>query len=360
MSATLATAAVMTTFFIGSINVPGPYFKAKGEGVTVCRLNEQTGAILREGASPRVENAIWMTRAGGVVLVATERYLEPGEVAAYAVDAKTGAFTRVGEARSSKGGAVCHVAVDTACRNAYVSSYLGGVTVHALDASGAVAPARQHFVYPGAGPVAANQEKSHPHQAVLSADGKRLFVCDLGTDKIWVHAVGADGSLGEPKGMPVAPGAGPRHLVLHPKLPLAYVLGELDARVRVYSISGDTWTAGAGHDTLPQGSARPAVGAASAIRLHASGKVLYVANRGADSIAVFSVGADGALSPVTQVPVLGRTPRDFVLSPSGRWLIALHQDSHTARAFELDPATGLPTGKTGPEFATGAPVCAIF
>lgn len=343
-------------FLIGSMNQPGPYLHATGEGLTTCVLDETTGVVTRLQSCPGAENVIWMTRAGNVLWVATERYLEPGEISALVMD-EAGVCSRIGSAQSSHGGAICHIAVVPDAGTAYVSSYLGGISVHRIGSDGAVCAAHQIITYQGSGPDAERQEKSHPHQAVVSPDGKRLYVCDLGADMIWIHRIDASG-LGPARGVPVPPGCGPRHLVFHPTLPLLYLFGELDARIHVFAFHDDHLDLRSTHETLPQDFAGKPAGAA--IKLHPAGSALMVSNRNRDSITVFRVDATGELVRADGFPTQGRTPRDFAVSPSGRWLLAVNQDSHTVVPFELNPTTGLPTGTRGPGFACGSPVCAAF
>ena len=46
------------------------------------------------------------------------------------------------------------------------------------------------------------------------------------------------------------------------------------------------------------------------------GKYLYASNRGHDSIAVYTILADGSLELLEIVPTHGQTPRDFDLTPT--------------------------------------------
>ena len=55
------------------------------------------------------------------------------------------------------------------------------------------------------------------------------------------------------------------------------------------------------------------------------GKYLYASNRGHDSIAVYTILADGSLELLEIVPTHGQTPRDFDLTPDQEFVIAIHQ-----------------------------------
>lgn len=343
-------------FHVGSYCEPGAYFHATGEGLTACSLDEVTGEISRLAVCKDVGNAGWLARAGGTLVVAADCYLEAGKISAWSLR-DGGESASLGVPQSSQGGAFCHVAISPDGRTAFAASYLGGLTVHHLDADSGVAAAHQHITYSGSGSNKERQEGSHPHQAAVTADGSQVLVCDLGCDKIWVHPF--DGtSLGEAAGIAIQPGSGPRHLVIHPTLPRLYLMCELDAKLRVLEAADNAWREIAVHATLPDEFTGEAAGCA--IHFHPSGKSLLVSNRNSNSITVFAMDAAGDLTRAAVFPCQGQTPREFAISPSGRWLLVVNQDSHQIVPFELDPATGLPTGGTGPIFACGSPMCLTF
>ena len=342
----------MTRLFIGSVNAPNPWFRAEGEGVTVCELDEATGALARVCAYPHAENAMWMMWAGDTLLVASERHTGGGEIGTF--DA---AFQRIGGPCETPGSAICHLALSPGGETLYAVSYLGGVTAHVLGADGSIGAAHREITYAGSGPNRERQEASHPHQAVVAPDGGHLFVCDLGCDKVWVHSLDG-GTLGPAAAIDAPAGSGPRHLVFHPTLPRFYLLSELDGAVRVYEGQGADWKLVASHTALPPNFSGTPGGAA--IRLHPSGRTLAVSVRGSDTLAVFDIDARGDLASAANFSSGGKTPRDFDFTPSGRWLVALNQDSDNAVAFRFDADTGLPTGYAGPPFAIGCPVCVIF
>jgi 6-phosphogluconolactonase len=346
----------MTRFLLGSLNQAGPYFHATGEGLTTCALDETSGTITRLHVCPETENPIWITRMNDRLWMASEHYLSQGEISAYSISDE-GACSRIGRPQTSNGGAICHAAVTPDGSTAFVSSYLGGISVHGIDVDGGVLPAHQHIFYEGCGADTDRQEKSHPHQAVVSRDGKRLYVCDLGADMIWIHSIHGS-ELGPASGIPVVSGTGPRHLVFHPSLQCCYLMGELDARIHVFEVIDGGLRQIATHDTLPDGFT--GIPAAAAIKFHPSGKALAVSNRNSDTMTFFAVDPLGDLSNRACVASGGKTPRDFAVSPSGRWLLAVNQDSHAVTPIQLDPITGLPTGVRGASFACGSPVCATF
>jgi 6-phosphogluconolactonase len=70
-------------------------------------------------------------------------------------------------------------------------------------------------------------------------------------------------------------------------------------------------------------------------------KYLYASNRGHDSIAVFSVDSNtGYLSLIQHINVQGHTPRNFNISPNGKFLVVANQDSNNLVLFTIDETTG--------------------
>ena len=80
---------------------------------------------------------------------------------------------------------------------------------------------------------------------------------------------------------------------------------------------------------------------ASEIHIDASGRFVYVSNRGPDTIAVFRINPrNGTLEMVETVASGGKRPRCFALDPSGKFLLAANQDSDNIATFRIDPKSG--------------------
>ncbi|HEV3324334.1 MAG TPA: beta-propeller fold lactonase family protein, partial [Puia sp.] len=85
---------------------------------------------------------------------------------------------------------------------------------------------------------------------------------------------------------------------------------------------------------------------------------LYASNRGdANSIAIFAIdGTTGKLTWKDAVPTQGKTPRNFMIDPTGHWLLAANQNGSNVVIFKIDPQTGGLT-TTGNQLSIPAPVC---
>jgi 6-phosphogluconolactonase len=67
---------------------------------------------------------------------------------------------------------------------------------------------------------------------------------------------------------------------------------------------------------------------------HPSGKFLYGSNRGHDTIVAYTIDQDkGNLTHVENEPIQGKNPRNFAVSPDGRFLLAPGQDSNSIAVF---------------------------
>ena len=62
--------------------------------------------------------------------------------------------------------------------------------------------------------------------------------------------------------------------------------------------------------------------------------------RGSNHLAVFHIDKDGKLTLIQRKDSGGEIPREFILSPGGRYLLAGHQDTDTICVFEIDQDTG--------------------
>ena len=67
----------------------------------------------------------------------------------------------------------------------------------------------------------------------------------------------------------------------------------------------------------------------------------------------------GRLTFVGVEPIRGKTPRNFTLDPTGRFLLAGGQSSDTVTVFSIDQASGR-LSSTNQSLAVPAPVCIRF
>jgi 6-phosphogluconolactonase len=99
---------------------------------------------------------------------------------------------------------------------------------------------------------------------------------------------------------------------------------------------------------------------AADIHVAPAGDVLYVSNRGHDSIAVFSIAAaSGALALEQTIATGGAWPRNFSIDPTGRWLLVANQNSNSIVVFSREPRGGH-LSPMSQQLEIASPVCLRF
>lgn len=81
------------------------------------------------------------------------------------------------------------------------------------------------------------------------------------------------------------------------------------------------------------------------------------ATRG-DGITVWALDGEGGAQRVAFVNT-GVHPRNFAITPDGRWLLCACRDSDCIMVYGIDPQTGVP-GRSGQDIQMPAPVCISF
>jgi len=285
-----------------------------------------------------------------------------GSVTSFAVDAATGGLKALG-VESTGGAAPCHVQCDKTGKFVAVANYTGGnIAMFPVGPDGRLAASSALLSGTGSGPNKARQQGPHAHQVVFDPTNHFLLEADLGIDRILVYRFDqASGSLtpNDPPSAAVTPGSGSRHLAFHPNGRFVFVINELSSTITSFA-----WEGAAGSlrslgtvSTLPAG--HTGENSTAEIAVHPNGRFLYGSNRGHDSLAVFSVAADGTLALVEHEPTRGKTPRNFTIDPTGKWLIAANQATGTLAVFAIDQKTGA-LSPAGPLASVGSPVCVLF
>jgi 6-phosphogluconolactonase (cycloisomerase 2 family) len=192
--------------------------------------------------------------------------------------------------------------------------------------------------------------------------GRFVLASDLGLDQIFVWKFDVQkGTLSPnaPGFVALPPGDGPRHFAFHPNGKWLYSLQEEASTLVLfdYNATGGVLTARQSVSTLPNRFAGTSF--TSEVMVSPDGRFVYAANRLHDTIAVFSVGAAGALTYSGEVPTEGDYPRSFNIDPTGSFLYACNQRSDAITTFRVNPKTGGLTF-TGRYTPVGTPAAIIF
>nr|WP_219848226.1 lactonase family protein [Burkholderia multivorans] len=335
----------------------GTYTDTGSDGIYVYRFDTSTGSVAPVSSAKTVNPSYLLPSRDGRVVYAVNELpgdngpaTQRGGISAFSFDAKTGALTFIDRV-SSEGNDPCYLSLSPDGKYLVTANYSvaadpgGSFALFPVRDDGGVAPAVLSVHHEGKGPVRGRQDNAHVHSTVFSPDGRYLFVQDLGLDKIYGYRYTVDGSRGliSPTDMrytPVKAGAGPRHLVFSADGRFAYVTSELNASVEVFGYHDGKLTPIETVSMIAPGFKGKVGG--GAIHLSPDGRFLYVSNRGdANEIVIYAVNqADGRLKTVGRQSSLGRTPREFLIDPTGKWLIVGNQDSDTFYVFGRDVGSG--------------------
>jgi 6-phosphogluconolactonase len=352
-------------------------------GILSFAWDASTGTLTPEGIAAVVSHSTWLhispdRRFLYVACELDEFEGKPtGSVASFRMpdpklDAKAGGKLKLISNVASQGRGTCHLTTDRAGYIVIAANYMGGSAASFLATDGKLGEAvwNEHYMgYPGHGPVADRQEAAHAHFASLSPDNRFVYVNDLGADKIHIYRLDADTGILSPSGTYLAkPGDGPRTLHFHAGGKVAYCVNELNSTVTVLH-----WSAADGSlspiqtvTLLPEGTA-PKHGAVTNTGcdtvLTRDGRFAYFANRGDDFLMSFHIEpATGKLTPFaksTRTSCGGKTPRNFTLDPTERWMLVANQNSSNLSVFARDPETGV-LANDGRNFAAATPMCIVF
>jgi 6-phosphogluconolactonase len=180
------------------------------------------------------------------------------------------------------------------------------------------------------------------HQVAFDRTGRWAIASDNGVDHLYVYPFTPSSRTLEGKAYPTPAGKAPRHLAVHPRAPYFFFTNEREASVSSYFFDSNTGEPRLVQTiaTIPEGYAGPRV-APSNIQMHPNGKFIYAANRGDDSIAIFSIDeATGRLTAVSTVKTGGRGPREMGFEPSGKYFYVCNQQSADVTTFVVDGNTG--------------------
>lgn len=182
------------------------------------------------------------------------------------------------------------------------------------------------------------QGHTKPHGVVLSKNQNFAIVPQINANGCQVlrfdHQTGA---LQEHDFVSAPPHDGPRHAMFHPSYRWLYTSGEEGSTIS--SWSWDELSGTLKHlqslSSLPINfNGRPNYPAD--VRVHPSGKFVYVTNRSTGTIAGFSVDSQtGVMQPIGQFEIGSESSWGLVFDPSGRWAIVSALVADSIRIYEV-------------------------
>ncbi len=364
------------TLFVGSFTTPNEQGIEKADSIYILQMDRQTGELSRKGAVTNVSNPSYLAiHPNKKYLYAAERPNGKtgfGWVSAYNIEGDTPEKV---DSVSSQGYGACYVSVapngvapngvDYSGKFVLLANYFEAVASFGIGQNGSLTEALSVKKHQRSSvSTLKRQETAHPHMILPTLESNMAFVPDLGLDSIFHYRISNEGVLQLQAQTATAEGAGPRHMTFHPNKKWVYVLNELNRTVGAFHIKSlqEPFEL---VQTIPTLKNDDAQVTAAAIHLHPNGKFLYTSNRGLNgsttqSISVFQIHPEsGELTLVQEQNTKGKIPRDFAISPDGKFLLVANQDTDDIFTFQIDAVTGK-LEDTGFSLKVTAPVCLKF
>lgn len=332
----------------------GTYTGKESKGIYQCELN------LKDGSLSEATLAGETSSPSFVAFHPNQKFLYAvnegqASVSSFAIDADTGRLSFL-NSQPSQGGAPCHLVVDPTGRNVLAANYSGGSCICIpIEKDGRLGKASSFQQHTG--------KRKNGHSIHVDKANRFALCCDLGLDKVITYAFdAAEGTLTPHGAFDTPKGAGPRHFAWHPDGKTAYINGESDLTIIRCDYDEDkgALTQKQVLSTLPPNVERKGGSTAETV-VHPSGKFVYVSNRDPyNSIAIFSIDAKTReLTAVGHQSEGIKTPRNFAIEPTGKYMLVANQSGGNVIVFRINPSTGELTPTTS-SVQVPSPVCVRF
>lgn len=343
--------------------IVGTYTTGQSDGIYVYQFDTVSGySTYKSKAKITNPSYLAISKDEKYVYAVSETGDDKASANAFAFDKENGELSLL-NTELTKGADPCYIVVDNVGKHVVTANYSGGsITVFDVEEDGSLATASQCISFTGKGVDPNRQQKPHLHCVAYSPDEKYLFANDLGTDKIHKFDVNPGGqtnylNAGVPADFKVADGSGPRHLEFHPNGKFAYLINEMSGAVIAFDYDNHK-----GYLIQTQSIQADTLNAKGSGDIHVTpdGKFLYASNRlKGDGLAIFSINQhDGKLTKVGYQET-GIHPRNFVITPNGKFLLVASRDNNTIQVFLIDRKTGL-LENTNKDIELDKPVCLKF
>lgn len=314
----------------------GTYTDGGSKGIYSYYFNQETGETEALN-SLALKNPSYLTvsRDGRLVYVVSETNDEQASLNTIRLNPRTGDMQLI-TTTPVMDGDPCYVSTNG--KTVLTANYSGGsMSVFTLNQKGTKPELSTRYLGSIGGLDLTRQDSPHVHCACFTPDGKYALATDFSADRILSYRINGQKVVANGVASSVSADSGPRHLVFSKDGRFAYLMSELSGKVTVFSYKQ-------GKLERLQEIVSDSVGARGGADIHLSpdGRFLYSSNRlKAESIAIFSVDSQtGLLTRIGYQPTAAH-PRQFNISPNGKYLLCCCRDSDKIQVFRRDMQTGL-------------------
>src|SRR5262245_55265705 len=249
-------------------------------------------------------------------------------LASFSVDPTSGKLKLLSSAELGKGENAAFVRTDNTGKWLLSASYAAGkIVVHEVNDDGTIrTPAVQTI-----------ETTKTAHCIGVSRVNRWVFVPHVAPNAVYQFKLDSTGKLSDAGKAPGgADTAGPRHIAFHPTKDFAFTSDESGSSITSYSFNADS-----GLKPIQTLSTLPAdfkgSNTTAEVKVHPSGRFVWVSNRGHDSLAGFAIDDTGKLTVVGQPPT-AKEPRSFDVEPDGKYVLGAGEGSGKLAVFQVGDA----------------------
>lgn len=336
---------------------------SKSDGIYVYDFDSQTGDINFKSKMAGEDNSFYLAISRNGKNVYSVNGDRNDGISAFTFNPISADLTFLNRV-SSGGDSPCYVEVDDKNKYVFAGNYgSGSLSAISLKEDGSFSTVIQVIQHEGSSIDKRRQKGPHVHATILSPDNHYLLTTDLGTDKVSIYQFDATKTYqpltpADPAYFSVKAGSGPRHITYHPNSKFIYLIHEIEGMITAFDYKNGKLIE---KQTITMLSP-DFKGKVSAADIHISpdGRFLYGSNRGdANELVVYAINKNGKLSYVGRQQTLGTTPSNFVIDPTGNFLLVANQESNAINIFKRDQKTGFLT-PTGKKIQISCPTCLKF
>ena len=319
--------------------IVGTYTNGTSKGIYSFNFNQLTGE-----ASPldtlEIKNSSYLTLSmdGTKIYAVSEMGDSTASVNAITFNESTGEM-KLQSSFPTRGEDPCFV--ETNGNLVLTANYSGGsMSIFPLNPDGSLCEMTQLFKGSIGGTDVNRQNTPHVHCTRFLPDGSGVLVTDFSADRLLrfnledMKKMGGQNVAAE-----VAKGSGPRHLAFSTDSRFLYVINELSGTVTAFSYNF-------GKIKKIQEIQSDEVGGRGCADIHTTpdGRFLYTSNRlKNDGITIFKVNQKTGLLTKVGYQKTGIHPRNFNITPNGRYLLCACRDDNTIQVYRINSSTGLLT-----------------
>jgi 6-phosphogluconolactonase len=328
-----------TLLFVGSFTDKKP-----GDGIHIYEFNTETGEANLTYTLDNITNTSFLKISNNgqyLYSVVESQMKNNGKVASFKVDVENSKIALL-NIQDCGGINPAHLEIDKSGNYLTNSNYSdGSLSLFKIKNDGRLSEVKQVLKFKDSSIIKNRQQSSHIHSSNFSPDNKYLFAHDLGADKIRKFTFDtSNDSLKNHQEIKTKLGNGPRHFMFHTNGKFGYGIDELSGTITAYHYKNANLTFIEDYKTYQK---KQDIYRAADIHISDDGNFLYASNRGPeeDSIVVFLINKEnGRLQLIEHVNTGGNHPRNFAISPDGKFLLVSNQFSNNIVIFKRDLKTG--------------------